>query len=56
MKKMKDFITDNYKELVDFITGICPETVCDYDEIELWVWKDESLYLWAIDEGVDIDE
>lgn len=50
-----DFINLNRKTLEQDIRKIIPNFNGDLDdtEIKLWILNDESLYEWAISEGVD---
>ena len=50
-----EFIRQNREELDGCIKRTCPNVGrIDDEERRLWILNDESLYLWARSEGVDI--
>jgi len=56
---LENFIQQNYKEIDEYIYTIAPNNPYlqgkDADEErEEWILNDESLYNWALSEGVDI--
>ena len=56
--KFKDFINKNWDEIEHYIraelNSYSPHNDMDFDELEIWVLNDESLYNWARSEGVKI--
>ena len=53
-KSMKDFIKENREELDKCILKACPGLKLNNAERQMWVLNDESLYLWARREGVNV--
>jgi len=51
---IESFILQNRTEIDRYVLGIYKLTPTDDDEREDWILNDESLYLWAQNEGVDI--
>ena len=52
---MSDFIQKYRNELGQYIKRLCPNCTATTDEDnEEWVMNNESMYQWAIGEGVDI--
>ncbi len=52
--KLSQFIRDNQRELDDYIgSALGHSGTIDDDERENWVLNDESLYEWALREGVN---
>ena len=48
------FFIDQYKDEIDqAIRSEVPNAVIDDNERELWIENDESLYRWALEEGVE---
>jgi len=52
--RMRDFINRNRADIDLHIKSIVPNARIDEDERERWINNDESLYLWARAEGVNI--
>ena len=52
--EMREFLTDNREEIDAAIRTVDSQGPRDDRERELWIANDESLYAWAIDEGVDV--
>ena len=50
--ELEAFIFQNQKEIDDYIRMICQNCDLDNEERENWVMNDESLYNWALSEGV----
>ena len=46
------FIFQNQKEIDDYIRMVSPNCDLDNEERENWIMNDESLYNWALNEGV----
>lgn len=51
---IQDFINENRAELVVCILRVCSNCSVGDDDIEDFISNDESLYNWALREGVDI--
>ena len=52
---LQDFVERNRPKIDLTIHAICRnQAPIDDDEREQWVLNDESLYLWALDEGVNL--
>ena len=55
MISLQTFVDRNRDELVQLIWNAYKFNVRDDDEeLKLWVLNDESLYVWAQNEGVDV--
>ncbi len=51
---MRNFIRQNRQELEQHIKSACSNCRLNDDERENWILNDESLYLWARSEGVNV--
>lgn len=51
--KVEEFINDNRNALVRIVGEICSNCSLGDDDLEEWISNDESLYNWAISEGVE---
>ena len=50
--ELECFLFQNQKEIDDYIRMVSPNCDLDNEERENWVMNDESLYNWALNEGV----
>ena len=53
-KTIEDFIDEHRDELITAIRNQCSNCPTSDEDIEEWISNDESLYNWALDEGVDV--
>lgn len=51
---LSEFVAENRTEIDSLVVKAYGVTPADDDEREDFVLNDEGLYLWAVDEGVDI--
>lgn len=51
---VETFIEKNKYELIQVVKKACPNcTDFSNEELENWIFNDESLYNWALSEGVE---
>ena len=54
MKSLKEWVKKNRADIDSVIRSNCSNCRLNDEEREDWVMNDESLYLWAKLEGVDV--
>ena len=53
-KSLREWIKENRKTIDKAILRVCPDCRLNDAERRLWILNDESLYLWARSEGVNV--
>ena len=49
---LKEFVREHAISINEHVYSVCPNCAPDLEELEYWVMNDESLYNWALSEGV----